>query len=154
RTRMLSFFYVALPVGAAAGFGVGGWVGEHYSWHHAFFVGGIPGIALALLALLLPEPKRGATGKVSGPEKISFNRGIAELIGNATFWLVTAGTTLMTFSIGGLANWMPSFLSLERGIPLGQAGLVFGAITAIAGAFGTLAGGLLGDWIERRNPNG
>src|SRR5262249_27319232 len=61
RTRMLSFFYVALPVGAAAGFAVGGWVGEHYSWHMAFFVGGVPGIALAILALLLPEPKRGAT---------------------------------------------------------------------------------------------
>ncbi len=154
RTRMLAFFYVALPVGAAAGFGIGGWVGEHYSWHLAFFVGGVPGIALALLALLLPEPKRGATEEVAGPEKIPFRIGIKALARNGTFWIVTAGLTLMTFSIGGLANWMPAFLNLERGIPLGKAGVIFGAITAAAGALGTLAGGVLGDWIERRRPNG
>jgi len=154
RTRMLSFFYVALPVGAAAGFAVGGWVGEHYSWHMAFFVGGVPGIALAMLALLLPEPKRGATEEVAGPEKVPFVVGIKALANNGTFWIVTAGLTLMTFSIGGLANWMPSFLNLERGIPLGKASVIFGAITAAAGAAGTLAGGVLGDWVERRRANG
>lgn len=154
RTRMLAFFYVALPVGAAAGFGIGGWVGEHYSWHSAFFVGGAPGLALAALALWLPEPKRGATEKVAGPDKIPFGRGLRALATNRTFWVVTAGLTLMTFSIGGLANWMPAFLNLERGMPLGRAGLIFGAVTALAGTIGTLAGGVLGDWLERRNPTG
>ena len=154
RTRMLAFFYVALPLGAAAGFGTGGWVGEHYSWHAAFFVGGIPGLALAVLALLLPEPKRGATEDVAGPEKIPFRVGLRQLSRNATFWTVTAGLTLMTFSIGGLANWMPSFLNLERGVALGQAGIVFGGITAVAGTLGTLAGGVLGDWAERRSASG
>ena len=154
RTRMLAFFYVALPLGAAAGFGVGGWVGEHYSWHSAFFVGGVPGLALALLALFLPEPKRGATEEVSGPDKIPFGVGIRQLGRNAIFWIVTGGLTLMTFSIGGLANWMPAFLNLERGVPLGTAGLVFGGITAIAGTLGTFAGGVLGDWAERRSATG
>jgi len=154
RTRMLAFFYVALPLGAAAGFGVGGWVGEHYSWHSAFFVGGIPGLALALLALFLPEPKRGATEEVSGPDKIPFGIGIRQLRRNAIFWIVTGGLTLMTFSIGGLANWMPAFLNLERGVPLGTAGVVFGGITAIAGTLGTFAGGVLGDWAERRSTTG
>src|SRR5262249_19076296 len=154
RTRMLAFFYVALPLGAAAGFGIGGWVGEHYSWQSAFFIGGIPGLALALMALFLPEPKRGATEEVSGPEKIPFGLGIRQLARNATFWIVTAGLTFMTFSIGGLANWMPSFLNLERGVPLGTAGIAFGAITAVAGTLGTFAGGVLGDWAERRSASG
>jgi MFS family permease len=154
RTRMLAFFYVALPLGAAAGFGIGGWVGEHYSWHAAFFVGGAPGLALAVMALFLPEPKRGATEEVAGPEKIPFRVGIRQLSRNATFWIVTAGLTLMTFSIGGLANWMPAFLNLERGVPLGSAGLIFGGITAVAGTMGTFAGGVLGDWAERRNAYG
>ena len=154
RTRMLAFFYVALPLGAAAGFGVGGWVGEHYSWHSAFFVGGVPGLGLALLALFLPEPKRGATEEVSGPDKIPFGIGIRQLSRNGIFWIVTGGLTLMTFSIGGLANWMPAFLNLERGVPLGTAGVVFGGITAIAGTLGTFAGGVLGDWAERRSATG
>jgi MFS family permease len=154
RTRMLAFFYVALPLGAAAGFGVGGWVGEHYSWQAAFFVGGVPGLALALMALFLPEPRRGATEEVVEPEKIPFRAGLRQLGRNATFWIVTAGLTLMTFSIGGLANWMPAFLNLERGVPLGSAGIIFGGITAVAGTIGTLAGGVLGDWAERRSANG
>jgi MFS family permease len=154
RTRMLAFFYLALPLGAAAGFGVGGWVGEHYSWHAAFFAGGVPGLALAGLALFLPEPKRGATEEVAGPDKIPFRVGLRELLHNRIFWIVTAGYTLMTFSIGGLANWMPAFLNLERGMSLGRAGLIFGGITASAGALGTLTGGILGDWIDRRREHG
>jgi MFS family permease len=154
RTRMLAFFYVALPLGAAAGFGIGGWVGEHYSWHAAFFVGGVPGLALAAMALFLPEPMRGATEEHMGPEKIPFKMGVRQLARNGTFWNVTAGLTLMTFSIGGLANWMPSFLNLERGVALGTAGIVFGGITAVAGTLGTFAGGVLGDWAERRSANG
>jgi MFS transporter, Spinster family, sphingosine-1-phosphate transporter len=60
----------------------------------------------------------------------------------------------MTFSIGGLANWMPSFLQLERGIPPADAGFTFGAITASAGLIGTLVGGWLGDVADRRSSTG
>jgi MFS family permease len=154
RTRMLSFFYLALPVGAAAGFAIGGWVGATYSWHSAFFIGGAPGLALTGLALLLPEPARGATDGNPAGEKVPFRVGLHQLWRNATFWIVTVGLTLMTFAIGGLANWMPTFLNLERGMALGTAGPVFGAITAVAGFLGTLVGGLLGDWAERRRSHG
>jgi len=154
RTRMLAFFYVALPVGAAAGYAIGGWVGKNYSWHTAFFVGGGPGLALALLALLMPEPRRGATEDFESAAKIPFKEGLGQLIRNKMFWIVTSGLTLMTFSIGGLANWMPTFLNLERGMSLDHAGVVFGAITAVAGMLGTFAGGVLGDLADRRHPNG
>jgi hypothetical protein len=46
----------------------------------------------------------------------------AELMGNARFWYTTAGLTLMTFGIGGLSNWMPKFLSSERGFSGAEAG--------------------------------
>ncbi len=60
----------------------------------------------------------------------------------------------MTFSIGGLAVWMPSFLELERGANPETAGLYFGAITAVAGIIGTLVGGWLGDVADRRSTTG
>jgi MFS family permease len=154
RTRMLSIFYLALPVGAAAGFAIGGWVGATYSWHSAFFIGGGPGLALAGLALFLPEPARGATEDAPVEAKVPFRVGLRQLGRNRIFWTVTIGLTLMTFAIGGLANWMPTFLNLERGIPLDTAGPVFGAITAGAGFLGTLAGGVLGDWADRRREHG
>ncbi len=154
RTRMLSFFYLALPLGAAAGFGIGGWVGAHYSWQAAFFIGGGPGLLLAVLALFLPEPRRGATEEEASPEKLPFKTGLRQLSRNRLFWTVTVGLTLMTFSIGGLANWMPTFLNLERGLSLASSGLIFGGITATAGVLGTLAGGWLGDWGDRHWENG
>jgi MFS family permease len=154
RTRVLSFFYAAIPLGAAAGFVLGGTISEHHSWNMAFFVGGAPGLLLAGLALFLAEPKRGAMDEGSPAAKVPFGVGIRQLSKNRMFWLATAGQTAMTFSIGGLAYWMPTFLEKERGMSGTTAGLALGAVTVVAGLLGTLVGGVLGDWLDRRRPHG
>lgn len=154
RTRMLSLFYVAIPVGAALGYALGGWIGHHYSWHAAFFVGGAPGVLLSLLMLFVPEPARGATEEGPPAEKLPFLQGLAGLSRNKVFWANTIGYTLMTFAVGGLGQWMPTFLERERHLPGDLVGLQFGAITAVAGFLGTLAGGWLGDRADRRREHG
>jgi MFS transporter, Spinster family, sphingosine-1-phosphate transporter len=154
RSRMLAYFYVAIPVGSAMGFALGGWLGHRYSWQHAFWVGGIPGLLVAAFALRVPNPPRGATDEGPPPVKVPFGESLRRLRKNGTYWTAVAGLTLMTFSIGGLANWMPSFLELERGVNPEVAGLYFGAITAVAGIVGTLVGGWLGDVADRRSTTG
>jgi MFS family permease len=154
RTFVLSWFYVALPVGAAAGYGLGGYFAANHSWQDAFFAGGIPGLMLAGVALFMPEPERGASESTARATKIPFREGLGVLARKSEFWFNTAGQTLMTFSIGGLAYWMPSFLERERGLPADFTGFAFGAVTAVAGLSGTIAGGLLGDRAERRQPGG
>lgn len=154
RSRMLAYFYVAIPVGSAMGFALGGWLGHAYSWQHAFWVAGIPGLLVAGFALRVPDPPRGATDEGPPPVKVPFLVGLTRLRRNAMYWTAVAGLTLMTFSIGGLANWMPSFLELERGVNPETAGLAFGAITAVAGIVGTLVGGWLGDVADRRSTTG
>ncbi len=154
RTRVLSYFYVAIPVGAAAGYGLGGWLSSTYSWHAAFFAGGVPGLLLGTLAFFMPEPERGA---MDGPEaqvKLPFLVGLKGLAGNKAFWATTLGYTLMTFSIGGLGFWMPTYMVKTRGMPDDKAGLIFGAITAAAGLLGTLAGGWMGDRMDRKREGG
>src|SRR6266704_2160190 len=59
RGRMLSIFYVGLPVGSALGILLGGPLGEHFGWRVPFMLAGIPGFALAILFWFLPEPARG-----------------------------------------------------------------------------------------------
>ncbi len=153
RSRMLAVFYTAMPLGAALGFILGGFVGDRFGWQAAFFVGGAPGILLGLFAFGLAEPKRG--GMDEGPlEKVPFLEGLKALASNGRFWVVTSGLTLMTFSIGGLSNWMPKFLESERGFSGTDAGLALGATTVIGGFLGTLVGGVLGDRIEKRSPGG
>ncbi|PZR11419.1 MAG: MFS transporter [Archangium gephyra] len=153
RSRMLAIFYTAMPLGAAAGFILGGFVGDKHGWQAAFFVGGAPGIVLGLMCFFIPEPQRGGM-EAAHVEKIPFMVGLKELFTNGRFWVVTAGLTLMTFSIGGLSNWMPKFLESERGFSGTDAGLYLGATTVVGGLLGTLAGGFLGDRIEKRMPGG
>ncbi|ATB42539.1 MFS transporter [Cystobacter fuscus] len=154
RTRVLSVFYIAIPVGAAAGYGLGGWLSNAYSWHVAFYAGGVPGIILAVMAFFMPEPQRGAMDGPDAQKKLPFLVGLKGLGRNPAFWWTTSGYTLMTFSIGGLAFWLPSFLVNERGMALDRAGFLSGAVTALAGLTGTMAGGWLGDRMDQRMPGG
>ena len=52
RGRMLAFFFVAIPVGSALGYILGGAVGSHHGWRAACFLAGAPGILLGLFGLL------------------------------------------------------------------------------------------------------
>lgn len=65
RGRVLSVFNMAIPVGAALGYIVGGLMSHHFSWRAAFFVAGAPGLLLAILVLRVKDPPRGSQ---DGPE--------------------------------------------------------------------------------------
>jgi len=60
----------------------------------------------------------------------------------------------MTFAIGGLAQWIPSFLYRVHAVDLAKGNTLFGATTVLAGILGTLAGGWLGDYWQKRNGKG
>src|SRR5215471_4648456 len=65
RGRAFSMFYVAIPVGAAAGYLFGGIIEAALGWRAAFYVVGLPGVAAALLALTAPDPPRGSAEETS-----------------------------------------------------------------------------------------
>jgi predicted MFS family arabinose efflux permease len=153
RGRALALFYSAMPLGAAAGFVLGGALGRYAGWQAPFFVGGVPGLVLGALAFLIPEPARGGM-ETTASAKVPFAVGLRALARNARFWVVTGGLTLMTFSIGGLAFWMPKFLEFERGFTATDAGLTLGATTVLGGVLGTLCGGFLGDRLDRWRAGG
>jgi MFS transporter, Spinster family, sphingosine-1-phosphate transporter len=152
RGRVLSYFYVAIPVGSALGFLLGGYVGQHWGWRHAFYIAGGPGLLLGVLAFFMAEPPRGA-GDGAVLEAHKFNVGAArELARNASFVYTTLGMSAMTFALGGMAYWMPTFFHRQRGLPLDEANTVFGAMTVGSGLVGTFLGGFLGDSLLKRTP--
>ena len=147
RGRMLAVFYLGIPVGTACGYILGGYMGPHYGWRAPFFVAALPGFLLALALVFLPEPARGSTDSLAPtPERSTF----LGLFRNPAYWSGSLGMAMLTFSLGGLSVWMPTFLSRVRGLPLAQANLVFGGITAFDGIVATLTGGWLGDRLLRR----
>ncbi len=152
RGRMLSFFYVAIPVGTAIGFLLGGWMGVRYGWRTAFFIAGLPGVVLGLLAFRMAEPARGASDGVSGDERRFSFGAIANLAGNRSFVATVLGLTAMTFALGGMVAFMPMFFVRFRGYTLEQANTVFGVMTVAGGLVGTFLGGWLGDRLLARTP--
>ncbi len=146
RGRMLAIFYLAIPVGSAMGFLLGS-LGTTHGWRYPFYIGAAPGFLLGLTMLFVHEPQRGASDTIEA----SFERrSVAGLFHNRAFWTVTFGIAMMTYALGGLQVWMPTFLSRVRHVPLERANLVFGAIVASTGLGATLFGGWLGDRLLRR----
>ena len=149
RGRVMGFFYMATPVGSALGYVIGGYLGHHYGWRKPFLVCAIPGILLAFALLALREPVRGASDHVAD----SVERGtVLGLFRNQAYWTVTLGMAMMTFAIGGMQVWMPTFLTRIRQVQLDRANLIFGGMTVLAGTVATLFGGWLGDRLLRRTP--
>ena len=149
RGRMMGFFYLATPVGSALGYIVGGYLGHHRGWRAPFMICALPGLLLAFAVLALREPVRGASDHLAD----NVERGtVLGLFRNKAYWSISLGAAMMTFAIGGLQVWMPTFLTRIRHVPLDRANVVFGGMTVIAGTVATLFGGWLGDRLLRRTP--
>jgi MFS family permease len=144
RNRILSIFYVAIPVGAALGYLAGGQIGPHWGWRAPFFVCAIPGLIIAALyGWLGREPVRGASDHIASSANRSTFLG---LFRNPAFLTATFGLAMLTFAMGGISAWVPEFLRRTAGLSIGSASQVVGVITVIDGIAGTLTGG----WIAQR----
>lgn len=153
RGRVFAVFFVAIPVGSALGYVVGGLIDHRWGWRAAFYVAGLPGLLLALMALSLPDPPRGSQdekGIVPALPPPSTRQVYRDLFRNTPYILTVLGYAAYTFAIGGLAFWAPAFLERMRGVPKSQATVEFGAIIVVTGLVGTFAGGWLGDALLKR----
>ena len=157
RGRVLGIFFVAIPVGSAAGYILGGLVDQHFGWRAAFWVAGAPGLLLAMLVAGVKDPPRGAQDSMeSGGHAAAVGAqsgGMAaalHILHNSQFLLAALGYAMWTFAIGGLGYWMPAFLERVRGMTHSQATVTFGAIACGTGLAGTFAGGFLGDFFLKR----
>ena len=147
RGRVLGVFYLAIPVGTALGYLIGGYFGTRFGWRAPFYMAGAPGFLLAFIMMFIPEPKRGQFDSLRDTPERATVLGLAR---NPAFWTATLGMAAMTFSLGGLQVWMPTFLSRVRGYSLDSANKIFGAIIAFDGIIASLAGGWLGDRLLKR----
>jgi len=154
RGRALAAFSMAIPVGSALGYLLGGMLEGAFGWRAAFLAVGAPGLFLAWSVSRLAEPVRGALDGVadaSGRPTLPRPRDYLALLRTRSYVLNCLAMTAMTFAIGGLAAWIPTYLVRVRGMGLAQANLAFGLLTLVSGVGGTLAGGWLGDRLLARS---
>lgn len=156
RGRMLSIFYLGLPVGSALGILLGGPLGEQFGWRVPFMIAGVPGFLLAMIFWFLPEPVRGQSEAAVASPPTQFtvsgiHRTITGLFRNGAFLTACLGMAMYTFAVGGLQVWIPTFLHRVRGMSVSRAAIVFGLIAAVNGIVATMLGGWIGDRMLKRH---
>jgi MFS transporter, Spinster family, sphingosine-1-phosphate transporter len=147
RGRILGVFYLAIPVGSAGGYLLGGNLAPQHGWRFPFYIAAAPGFLLALAVLFLKEPKRGQFDSLKETPERGTILGLAR---NPAFLTSTLGMAAMTYSLGGIQVWMPKFLYSERDYTLAAANSAFGIIIVVDGILAALAGGWLGDYLLKR----
>ncbi|MEO6784505.1 MAG: MFS transporter [Chthoniobacteraceae bacterium] len=168
RGKVMALFYVAIPVGSALGYVIGGQMNEWLGWRAAFFVVVVPGILLAVLSGLMREPHPHRPRAVSTGTLRADTRTLLRI---PSYLLNTAAMTAMTFAIGGIAFWIPKYMTQriadQQGLQalgalgnlvaldqfnkiLSEVNTTFGIIVVIAGIISTLAGSWLGDKLRPR----
>jgi MFS family permease len=148
RNRILTIFYVAIPVGAALGFTLGGLIGNAYGWRAALLIVGLPGLIAAGLALLIREPVRGGFDPVPAPAIPSWPDALRVLRRTAPYLFAVSGYIAVTWAGGGMADWFATYLVRARGMDLSAAAGLTGAATVVGGLAGTLTGGLVADRLK------
>jgi MFS family permease len=144
RNRILSIFYLAIPVGAALGYLAGGQLGTLWGWRAPFFVCAIPGLVIAALyGWLGREPQRGASDHVKPTADRST---VGGLFRNPAFLTATFGLAMLTFAMGGISAWMAEFLHRSVGMSVAKASTTMGASLVVDGIAGTVVGG----WLAQR----
>jgi MFS family permease len=145
RGRAMGIYFMALPLGGAIGYGIGGWVGEHYGWRHAFWLVGLPGLAASLAALMIHDPGRGGT---SGGKKPGWAEYLS-ILKTRSFVYNTAGLAAVTFATGAFAAWGAVFYQRVRGMSPGETGII-GVLMGLGGAVGIGLGSWGADRLQRR----
>lgn len=141
--KALAVFYLAIPLGFALGYMLGGTIGKHWGWRAAFFVPGGPGVVLALSCLLIAEPAR----KLAEFET-RLIEGLRELVEIPLFRRAVLGYCAFTGALGAFSVWAPKFLldQFPHQLDLETANLWFGLVLLTGGAVGTFIGGR---WADR-----
>ncbi|MCA1685785.1 MAG: MFS transporter [Planctomycetia bacterium] len=151
RGRVIGLYFLALPLGGALGYGIGGWVADTWHWRLAFWVVGLPGLLAAFAGLLLRDPGRGASeGKVQAgsPERPRL-ADYLDLFRTPTFLFNTAGMAAVTFTTGAYAAFGSDFYQTVHGMTAKDAGIWIGGMTAVAGLVGIALGMWLPDVLLR-----
>ncbi|XP_030155779.1 protein spinster homolog 1 isoform X4 [Lynx canadensis] len=169
RSRMLSVFYFAIPVGSGLGYIAGSKVKDMAGdWHWALRVTpGLGVVAVLLLFLVVREPPRGAVERHSDSPPLnptSWWADLRALARNPSFILSSLGFTAVAFVTGSLALWAPAFLLRSR-VVLGETppclpgdscsssdSLIFGLITCLTGVLGVGLGVEISRRLRRSNP--
>ena len=141
RARAQAVFAAGMLVGGTAGQAIGGVIGQWVGWRVVFYAIGIPGLLLSLAILGLAEPPRGPRSEV-----IPFGR----LLRVPAFATLIVSGVMITFASVAFLTWGTDFVVRYKDFSLKEAGVSLGTTLLLSGLCGVLAGGFVGDMLQKR----
>ena len=153
RSRVLGIFSAAIPLGAALGTILGGYLAQHYgSWRTPFFIFAVPGVILGIAALFLKDYKTVRDTDETGRGRSAFSS-LAALFKIPTLKWLYLGYALQLAMTMAFIVWGPAFLMRAHNMDVAKAGAVMGVI-GLLGVIGAPLGGVIADLWQKRNPRG
>lgn len=154
RSFAMSVVVAGGNVGMVIGFLAAGYVSQVYGWRAAVFAVGMPGVLLGLAVyLFMREPERGAADHAPDhtPKPPATVRAAAvTMITTPALRQLLFGFTISGMVMYSILQWLPSYFGRVHDVPQGQVGVIMALFFGVIGAIGTLAGGRLNDWLNRR----
>ena len=162
RASAMAVYALGNPLGSLLGLAFGGLVAGLFGWRAAFFVAGLPGIVVALLAFsTLREPRENFKNAAAEPPPMG--EALREIASKRCFWLLGVGAAMMAFVSYGKVAFYGSFFLRNHGAqlevaaeafgfamglvlpPLSFLGIMLGILLGISGGIGVILGGWIAD---------
>lgn len=162
--RAISLYGAGIYLGAGLAFIVGGIVielvanappvelpllGSLSAWQLVFFIVGLPGLLVVLLALTIKEPLR--AGVVTAGDRIPFRQVLKFMMERwKTFVPYIFGISFVSLGSYGVLAWFPEFIHRSYDMKVGEVGIIAGCIILVFGTTGIFTGGAVADVLLRR----
>ncbi|MBN1376405.1 MAG: MFS transporter [Dehalococcoidia bacterium] len=152
RGKALGIFHIAIPLGAAVGVMLGGYISAKYGWRTPFFYFAIPGIILGILAFFMKDYK---TAEPTGTEVgiKGFFSALGDVIKLPTIRWFYPALGLSVFMSMSVLTWIPALIMRMLNVDESFAGMLVGGI-GLAAIIGAPLGGFLSDFWQKRSPRG
>jgi MFS family permease len=155
RAKAMGVFMLGLPAGIFLAYISAGAIATKYGWRAAFWFACIPGIILAVMALRIPEPVRGALdlGRVVTTAKNAVKSPFATVLGLPTMWWIIMSGIFHNFNMYAINSFNTPFLQRFHEMSLLNASYVSSISVGAVGAIGLLVGGWLADKMSAKRRN-
>jgi predicted MFS family arabinose efflux permease len=145
----LAIFSLGVPIGSMLALILGGWINEVASWRQAFVWIGAPGVSLAIVvALTMREPPQ---SRVVAASEVPLLKSMVMLWRTKTIRQMAIALAIYSMGANGMIVFTAPFLMRSHQLTSSSAGMSLGLLYGIAGVAGTLLGGLVGDWLGKRD---
>lgn len=152
RSRAMGVFNLAIPLGSAAGMILGGAIVQRYDWRMPFLLFAIPGVLLGVLALFMKDYKT-VDHADAGGQRIGFVAAALSLFEIRSLKWLYIGFAMQSIMSFSFLQWGVPFVMRMENMNAEQAGLKIG-IVGLMSIVGSLAGGVLADKWQEKNPRG